>query len=182
MRNLRFWTLVGITLTAAMSRLLPHPPNFTPIGAIALFGGANFPNRRSAFAVPLGAMLLSDAVLGLVLYGWHTFSLIPFVYASFALTVCLGLWLRGQSTPATITGTCLVSSVFFYLISNFGVWLRGTLYPPTLEGLVTCYVAALPFFRNMLLADVVYSALLFGGFALAERHIPALRQEASGRA
>src|SRR5437867_7495824 len=101
--NVRFVTLVGITLAAAASRLLPHPPNFTPLFAMALFGGAYFRNRIAAFAVPLAAMLLSDLALGVIHYGTAIFPSMPFVYASFVLTVLLGWWVRRrQCSPFAI--------------------------------------------------------------------------------
>jgi len=156
---------------AAASRLLPHPPNFTPIAAIALFGGASFYDRRVAFLVPLAAMLLSDLVIG-----FHR--LMPLVYGSFALTVLLGFWLRRRRTPQTVLGVALASSAVFFAITNFGVWAMGSLYPHTLEGLIAAYVAAIPFFRNTVLGDLCYASVLFGGFALLERPFPVLREAA----
>lgn len=174
--NVRFFALVGITLTAAAARLLPHPPNVTPITALALFGGAHFANKKAAFLVPLAALLLSDLALGLVRYGAAIFAAMPYDYGSFALTVCLGLLLRRRRSPLTIGGATLASSVLFYIISDFGFWLRWDFYPKTLEGLVRCYVAAIPFLRNALAGDLACTAVLFGGFALAEKYCAALRQ------
>lgn len=177
--NLRFVTLVGITLGAAASRLLPHPPNFTPLFAMALFGGAYFGSRIVAFAVPLAAMFLSDLALGLLLYGTAIFPSMPFVYASFVLTVLLGCWVqRRQCSPVAIAGAALASSFLFFVVSNFGVWLQWHLYPKTLEGLVACYIAALPFYRNTLAGNAVFTLVLFGGFALAQRYVAALREPA----
>jgi hypothetical protein len=177
--NLRFVTLVGITLGAAASRLLPHPPNFTPLFAMALFGGAYFGSRIAAFAVPLAAMFLSDLALGILLYGTAIFPSMPFVYAGFALTVLLGCWVRRrQCSPVAIAGAALASSILFFVVSNFGVWLQWHLYPKTLEGLVACYIAALPFYRNTLAGNAVFTLVLFGGFALAQRYVAALREPA----
>lgn len=173
--TVRFWALAGITLAAAAARLLPHPPNFTPVGAMALFGGATFASRKAAFAVPLAALFLSDLVLGLVRYGAAVFVSMPFVYGSFMLTVCLGLLVRCRRSPLTIGAAALANSVLFFAVSNFGVWLQGNLYPKTLEGLAACYVAAIPFFRNTLAGDVLFTVVLFGGFALAQRYFAALR-------
>lgn len=176
MLNIRFLALAGIVLTAAMARLLPHPPNCTPIAAMALFGGASFAGRRAALFVPLLAMYLSDLVLGFFVYdfGWYHGSM-PYVYGSFALIAGLGLWLRRRRTPLRIAATALAGSVLFFLITNFGVWAGGSLYPKTAEGLIACYVAAVPFFRNTLAGDAFFTAVLFGGFALAERCCEALR-------
>ena len=176
MLSIRFWALVGIVVTAAAMRLLPHPPNFTPIAAMAFFVGAHFARRRSAFAVPLAAMFVSDLALGLIRYGSAVFSLMPFVYAGFAIMVCLGLVIRHRIGPLSVGATALAGSMFFFFITNFGVWLRGSLYPSTLDGLVACYTAAIPFFRNTLAGDAFYTALLFGGFALAQSWLPALRE------
>jgi hypothetical protein len=98
------------------------------------------------------------------------------VYASFAMTVCLGLWLRQRRRVLPIAGMTLASAVVFYLVTNFGVWASGALYVRTTAGLLQCYTAAIPFFRNMLLGDAGYVALLFGGFALAEKRFLVLRE------
>jgi hypothetical protein len=178
MYRLRFLVLVGMILAAAASRLIPHPPNFTPTGAMALFGGACFAQRRAAFVVPLAAMFLSDLAIGLLSgnlsLGLHR--LIPVVYGSFALIVCLGFWLRTRRTVGRIAVAALASSVLFFVLTNFGVWALGSWYPKTWEGLVACYAAAIPFFRNTLLGDAVYATVLFGGLALAEKGLPALRE------
>jgi hypothetical protein len=174
MSKARFFALLSITVAAAAARLIPHPPNFTPIGAMALFGGAFLQDKRAAFAVPLVAMFLSDLLLG---YGMH--ALVPFVYGSFALIVCLGLLIRHRRSPFTIGGAALAGSVLFFVLTNFGVWLVGDLYPRTVEGLITCFVAGIPFFGNTLAGDAFYAATLFGGFAFAQRYFPALREQPS---
>ena len=115
-------------------------------------------------------MLLSDLALGLVLHGTAIFLLMPYVYACFVATVCLGLWVRTRHSPMRIAAAALASSTLFYLVTNFGSWLAFPIYPQTWDGLVACYVAGLPFFRNALVGDAVCTALLFGGFALAARY------------
>ncbi|MDQ7819730.1 MAG: DUF6580 family putative transport protein [Armatimonadota bacterium] len=166
--NARVGVLLGLVLAAAASRLLPHPPNVTPVAALALFGGAHFGRLWQACAVPLGAMLLSDLVIGL-----H--ALIPFVYGSLALAVLIGIWVGRRLTPGRVAAGAVGSSVLFFLVTNFGVWAQGALYPRTADGLLAAYVAALPFFRNTVAGDLFYAAVLFGGFALLERAVPALR-------
>ena len=165
----RFVVLVCLILAAAASRLIPHPPNAASITAVALFGGAYLSDKRLAFLVPIAALFLSDLVLGL-------YSHMEVVYGSFALVVCIGLLLRRKRTPLAIGGATLASSTLFFVVTNFGVWLFGSLYPKTMEGLFVCYVAAIPFFQNTLLGDALYTVALFGGFALAERWWPALRE------
>jgi hypothetical protein len=163
--------LISMILLAAASRLIPHPPNMTSLTAVALFGGAYFSDRRLAFLVPLTALFLSDLVLGF----YHHMEV---VYVSFALIVAIGLWLQKHRTVLPIVGAALVSSVLFFVVTNFGVWVFDSLYPKTLEGLIACFVAAIPFFRNTLLGDLLYTAVLFGGFALLEQKLPVLRERA----
>ena len=169
MNKPRFLILAGIILAATATRLIPHPPNFSPIAAIALFGGAKFADKRLAFLVPLGAMLLSDLVLG-----FHR--LMPVVYGSFALTVCLGFWVRRHPRAWSIGVAALAAAVLFFVITNLGVWALGSFYAKTPAGLVACYVAAIPFFQNTLVSDLLYAGLLFGGMHGVEQHFARLRE------
>jgi hypothetical protein len=169
----RFFVVSGLILAAALMRLVPHPPNLAPIGAMAMLGGACLTDRRLAFAVPLTAMFLSDLVLG--------FSAVtPAVYLGFLGYVCLGLWLRGRRQVVPIVAASLAGAVLFFLITNFAVWLLFDLYPKTSAGLAECYVAALPFFRYTLAGDALWVTVLFGCVALAERGVPALRERPAG--
>lgn len=178
MLNPRFLVLTGMVFAGVLARLMPHPPNFTPIAATALFGGAYFASRKAAFLVPLSAMYLSDLFLGFFVYdfGWFHEQM-PFVYASFAVTVWLGMLIRHRRSPLRVGGAALTGSIVFFIVSNLGVWAVGTLYPKTVNGLLTCYVAAIPFFRNTVAGDLIFTVVLFGGFALAERRIPILREK-----
>ena len=142
----------GLIAAGAVLRGVPHPANFAPIDAMALFGGAVLPGAW-AFAVPLGAVLLSDIVLGF-------YAVWIWVYASFALIVVAGMTLRGHRTPLRIAVTALASSVLFFVITNFGEWL-GPLYPHTAAGLRSDFIAAIPFFRNTALSDLFYSLAFF---------------------
>lgn len=169
MNKIRFSVLAGMILTAAAFRILPHPPNFGPIAAIALFGGAQFADKRAAFLVPLAAMFLSDLVLGL-----H--ALIPVIYGCFVLIVCLGFWLRRQRSVGRIAVAALAGSVLFFVITNFAVWAVTGIYPKTVAGLVECYVVAIPFFKNTLAGDLFFATVLFGSLALAEWRLPRLRE------
>ncbi len=162
--------LIAGILLAAASRLMPHPPNVTPIAAMALFGGAYFANPTAAYLVPLAAMGLSDLILG-----FHR--TLPFVYGSFVLIVLIGYRLRRPRTVGSVTIAALASSVLFFLVTNLGVWVTGTLYPKSWAGLAAAYLAALPFFRNTVLGDLSYVVFLFGGFALLERYLPALGED-----
>lgn len=170
--HLRTAALLGAILLAAALRLVPHPPNFTPIGAMALFSGAYVGRRALAFAAPLAALAVSDAVLGF-------YSGIAFQYAATALAVAVGIFLLSRSRGALRIGaSALASAVLFFAVTNFGVWLGSGMYAHSLAGLAACYAAAIPFFQNSLAGDMFYTALLFGGFALAERLVPAVREGA----
>jgi hypothetical protein len=175
MNKTRFIMLASMILAAVASRLIPHPPSFTPIAAIALFGGAQFSSKRAAFLVPMVGMFLSDLVLGFS-------ALTPAVYGSFALMVCLGFLLRHQRNALQVTGATIVGAVLFFILTNLGVWAIENWYPKTTSGLADCYIAAIPFLRNMVLGNLLYSALLFGGMALAEIRFVQLREPAMGAA
>jgi hypothetical protein len=169
-----------LVLAAAFLRLAPHPQNFTPVAALALFAGAHFRSRWLAWAAPVTAMLLSDLALE-ALHGTGFHSAMPAVYASFIAVVAIGRSLRAHVRPAPVAAAAFGSSVLFFIVTNFAVWLQGTLYPPTWHGLLACYVAGIPFFGWTALADLFYSALLFGGFALAESRFASLSPAASAR-
>jgi len=171
----RLLALVLAIFAAAAMRLIPHPPNFSPIAAMALFSGAYMPRRALSFAAPFGALLLSDLFLGGFYPGMN------FVYLSFALTVLIGWAVARRKTALTIAGAAVASSILFFVLTNFGMWLFSGFYPLTWPGLVACYVAAIPFFQNTLAGDLFFTALLFGSFALAERLVPALRQRQEAR-
>jgi len=167
--KLRFFSLLGVMGAGALLRILPHPWNFTPIAAMALFGGAHFQTRRAAFAVPLGTLFLSDIVLGLYPHMWYQ-------YFCFALVVCIGWAIRNRSSAIVTMAAAVTSSVLFFVVNNFGVWWLENLYPKNWQGLMACYTAALPFFQGTFFGDLMYTALFFGAFHLAERRFPALQR------
>jgi len=173
--NKRLVMLLVLIVIAAAARLIPHPPNFAPVAAIALFGGAYLTDNRLALLLPLSAMLLSDLILG-----FHGQMIA--VYGGFMITVGIGMMLRNRLGLGPVAGAALTSSLVFFLLTNFGVWLFDGMYPVTLEGLVACYVAAIPFFQNSLAGNLFYVAVLFGGFAALERRVPELRLPISGGA
>ena len=171
----RIFAIITAIVGAAALRLVPHPPNFAPIAAMALFSGAQLGRRPVAFAAPLGAMLLSDAVIG-----FHSGML--FVYASVALIVLLGSFALSRVSVLRLTGAAIASSVLFFVVTNLGTWLLSGMYPLTAAGLAACYLAAIPFLQNTLAGDLFYAGLLFGGFALLERAVPMLRSGGEPRA
>jgi hypothetical protein len=138
---------------------------------MALFGGVYFSDKRVAFLVPFLALLLSDFLIGL-----HDTMI--YVYAGFALTVVIGFWIRQKLNVSRIAFAVIVSSLLFFVISNFGAWLSSGLYPMTTDGLMQAYIAAIPFFQNSLLGNMVFATLLFGGFALLQRNIPGMAENA----
>lgn len=172
----RIKVLTFMVLAAVASRLIPHPPNFTPIIALALFGGAYFENKKIAFVVPLAAMVISDVVLAMFT-GYTFFSSMRLViYSCFALITAMGFLLRNKVKVVNVTMTSVTASVVFFIISNFAVWLglNGHLYSLDLTGLTACYVAAIPFFNNTIFSALIYSAVLFGSFEAAKYKFPVL--------
>ncbi|HEY6268699.1 MAG TPA: DUF6580 family putative transport protein [Candidatus Acidoferrum sp.] len=169
--NLLYRTLLALVLIAlaAALRIAPHPWNFTPVGAMALFAGAALKDRRLAFLFPLLALFAGD-----IFIGFH--KLIPIVYASFLINVAIGLWLRDRRTVARISLAALLGATQFFLITNFAVWQFLSGYQHTASGLLACYIAGIPFFWSTLAGDALYAALLFGSFAFAERFLPAFRE------
>ena len=163
--------VIGVVVAAALARLVPHIPNVWPVDALALFGGAYLADRRLAFAVPLAAMMLSDTILGFDGLGTELA-----VYGCAAATVGLGIWVGRNRSVLRIGSAAIAASLLSFVVTDLAVWAFGTLYPHTFAGLVACYVAAIPFLRNILAGDLAYTALLFGGFALLERNLPQIRE------
>ncbi len=159
----------GIIIFAALMRLVPHYPNFTPVAALALYGGAHLGKRWLAFVIPLAAMFLSDLFLG-----FHNF-MIP-VYVSFLLVVLLGTLLRNNIKIATVAGGAIAGSILFFLITNFAVWAGSPFYPQTFAGLMQSYTMAIPFFHSSLLGDLFFSGVFFGGFYLVQNYYPSLKE------
>ncbi len=164
-----FFPLLALILLAAASRLLPHWPNFGPVGAMALFGAAAFARKWMAWVVPFVALYLSDVLLNNLLYGQYYDGLFlgfdAWVYGGFALTLLLGFGLlRGRSFSwLRIGGATLGGTLLFFGITNLGVWLGSAMYPPTTSGLLAAYAAGLPFLLNSLAGNVLFAGLLFGG-------------------
>ena len=173
--NVLYRTLLALAIIAlaAALRIAPHPWNFTPVGAMALFSGAIIRDRRLALLFPLLALFAGDIFIGL-----YTYKLMLIVYSSFLVSVAIGFWLRDRRTAGRIGAATLLGAVQFFLVTNFAVWATGLSYPRNTAGLVACYVAGVPFFWNTLAGDAVYAVLFFGSFALAERLFPAFREPA----
>jgi hypothetical protein len=159
---------LALTVLGALARLMPHPPNFTPVGGASLFAGARVRGWQ-AYLVPLLLMAVTDPLLS-VLYGFRAYSsLTPFVYGSFLINVWVGRRLRARERPVSIGAAAAICSLQFFLISNFAVWLCSGLYAHNAAGLAACYAAALPFLGRTLAADLLWSAALFGLHAWLSR-------------
>ena len=179
--TLRYSVITVMILLAAFSRLLPHPPNFAPIGGMALFGAAYYTRKWWAYLIPIAAMWLSDLLLNNIVYAeyfdrfvWF-YSGALFTYGAFALIVLMATFtLRNVRVPQLLF-SALGASVIFFIVSNFGVWFSTDMYPKTLAGLGACYLAGIPFFKNTVLGDLVYSAALFGLFEVSLSWFPVLR-------
>ena len=166
----RFIFIVTLIFAAAIMRLVPHWPNFTPVAALALFGGTYINRKYLAFLVPLAALFLGDIVLG-----FHEY-MVP-VYASFVLTVLLGFAIKKRTNVLTVISASIASSLLFFLITNFASWIQSPLiYDQSFAGLMTCYIAGLPFLNNGIFGDLFYSGVLFGSFYFAASRIPALQR------
>ena len=151
--------ILGLIIFAVALRLVPHPPNFSPIGAIGLFSGCYFCLKRS-WLIPIFALLISDFILGF----YNPISMMT-VYLSFAVSVIIGkIFLKNKQTPYRLGGAALVSASQFFVFTNIGVWLSGTLYQVNLAGLTECFVMAIPFYGNSLISEFFYASVLFGGY------------------
>jgi len=165
----RLW--IGMVVLAACARLLPHPWNFTPMIALALFAGSQASRTVIAAIATLAALVLSDAVLGFDSGFWY-------IYGAYLVPVLLGRLLRNRPGVGSIALSALVSSLSFFVITNFMVWAMGRLYPHTAAGLAASFVAGIPFYQNQALGDAFYTVAIFGGYALLSRAFPTVPQAA----
>ena len=173
----RFIFIVTVILFGAFMRLIPHWPNFTPIAAMALFGGAYLGRKYLAFAIPVAALLISDLIIG-----FHDTMIA--VYIAFAITVSIGLLIGKKLSTGKILGAAIISSVIFFLITNFASWLSNPMYTKDFAGLMQSYLAGLAFFNdgsygisfflNEVFGTVFYSGLFFGAFYFARMKFPVL--------
>ena len=165
--NPRFIFIFSVIIFGAIMRLIPHWPNFTPIAAMALFGSAYFERKYLAFIIPLAALFISDLLLGL--HGY-----LISVYVSFIIIAGIGLLLRNRIKIGSVLLATLVSSLLFFVVTNFAVWIGSPFYPQNFAGLIECYIAGLPFLNNGVLGDLFYNTIFFGSFYLAQLRFPVL--------
>jgi hypothetical protein len=176
----RFAFITGMILLAAFSRMIPHMQNFSPLGAIGLFGAAHFSKKWQAFFVPLAATWLSDLFINNVLYGQFNSHFVWFYggfywqYGSYLLITLIAILIfKKVNTQRVIIGA-LTSTAIFFFITNAGCWLHNPIYPQNFGGLMSCYAVGIPFLKGTLLGDLFFSAILFGSFYFAERKLPTL--------
>ncbi len=163
--NPRFIFILSVVIAGALFRLIPHWPNFTPIAAMALFGGTYFSKKYLAFLIPMAALFISDMILG-----FHSYMIA--VYLSFAVIVGFGFMLRNRVKIGSLLLASVGSSIVFFLITNFAVWIGSPFYPQNFAGLLESYTAGLPFLNNGILGDLFYNTLFFGAFYLAQQRFP----------
>ena len=180
--TLQTGALALFILLAAFSRIIPHPPNFSPLAAIGLFGAAHFAKRWQAFLLSLAAVWVSDLFINNVIYGQYSPTFTWFYdgfywqYGSYLLITGCGVRLFSKSISLPkVLGGALGAGALFFLISNFGCWLGSTIYPQNMSGLMSCYAAGLPFYSGTFLGDMCYSALLFGGYYLLQKNFSFLK-------
>lgn len=174
MTRREFVLLLLIIFLAALSRIVLHIPNFSPLTAIALFAAAHFTDKRFAILIPIVATWLSDLSLNFGVYANYPHTFIWFYpgfywqYGAYILIALAGIWIFNRGVnPLKMVGGALAGSTIFYGVSNFGVWIGSGMYPHTLAGLVQCFVKAIPFYRGTLAGDMVYTIIVFGGFYAA---------------
>jgi hypothetical protein len=161
---------LSLTVLGAIARLLPHPPNFAPVGATSLFAGARLP-RWQAYLIPIALLAITDPILS-PLRGFPPYTRYSlFTYLSFLIAVWLGRFLRNTENISRIAAITVLNSIQFFLITNFGSWLWFQAYPHTAAGLATCYLAAIPFFGWTLASDILYTGVLFGLYAWLSRTV-----------
>ncbi len=165
--NPRFLFILTVIIAGAAFRLIPHWPNFTPIAAMALFGGTYFNKKYLAFLIPMAALFISDMLLG-----FHSYMIA--VYLSFAIIVVFGMMLKNRVKIGSLLLASVSSSVLFFVITNFAVWIGSPFYPQNFAGLLESYTAGLPFLNNGVLGDLFYNTLFFGAFYLAQQRFPVL--------
>ena len=180
--NLQTGVLSIIILLAAFTRIMPHPPNFSPMAAIGLFGAAHFAKKWQAFFIPLIGIWISDLVINNYVYSSSSSNFVWFYsgfywqYISYILIIFAGLFIFNRGISLTKTfGGMISSSGIFFLVSNFGVWAGGTMYPKNFGGLITCYAAGVPFIHNTIISDVLFTTVLFGTYYLLQVEYSSLK-------
>ena len=162
-----FFFILGIILLASFSRLIPHYPNFTPVIAIAIFGGKFFNDRSLAVLLPLLILWVSDLILNNFVFNYYEsfiffYSGFFWQYLPIICITLIGRYSLDKISLLRLLGVSISSSLIFYIVSNFGVFISSSIYTKDLSGLILCYTVALPFFYGTLSSTVIYTFSLFG--------------------
>lgn len=188
--NIRFIVLIVLTMLVGFFRVFSHKmnlgamANFTPIGAMAIFGGAYFRNYTKAYLFPIVTLFLSDIILMQVFYSEHASGLLYkgwyWTYLAFSLMVLIGRFIKKINVKSFLI-SAISAALIHWVIADLGVWLGGGTnmvtglpYTRDINGLINCYVLAIPYMKNMLLGNLIYGAILFGSFELAQHRFPIL--------
>ena len=170
--NKKIILILSLLIIGVVGRLIPHPPNVTPIIAIALLAAHAFKNKWIAILIPLTGMWISDLIINNYLYAGYYDKFVFFsngslwIYGAILLAVLIGKVLIRNIKLSTVFLSSFSASFFFFIITNFGVWLSNMMYPKSLLGLIECYTLAIPFFGNALIGDLIYSVALFTSYSL----------------
>jgi len=181
--NLRFGTITALILLAAFSRIVPHMPNFSPLGAMGLLGVTHFQRKWQSFLIVVAAVWLSDLFINNVIYAkyYSTFtwfySVFYWIYATYLLIVLAGIVILKKITVMRIIAASLAATTIFFLVTNFICWPGSSPYSHDFSGMMICYAAGIPFLKETFSGDLSYSGILFGGVALAQRQWPALKMK-----
>ena len=172
--NMNFNYLVILAILIALGvagRLLPHPPNFTPMAAIALFAGFIFLKRYIAVIAVVVTMLLTDYfAFGYLSAEWFASKSMWVVYLALLFPIVFKNFLQKKLGLFRVAGAALASSTVFFIATNFSVWAFSPMYEKTLEGLVLCYTMAIPFFQNTIAGDLIWSGVIFGTYLLLRNY------------
>lgn len=163
---------------AALSRMFPHMHNFSPLGAISLFGAAYFTRKWQAIIIPLAATWLSDLFLNNFVYAnsgssvnWFYYQGFYWQYIAYLLITFAGFFIFKKINVNTVLAGALCSTFIFFIVSNFGAWASTNLYTHTFEGLLSCYIAAIPFIKGTIMSDLLYTSILFGSFYFLQKKV-----------
>jgi hypothetical protein len=181
MNKKRFLVLSGFIFIAALSRIVPHPYNFAPLGAMSLFGAAYFTNKKLSFLLPLAAFFVSDLLVNNILFASYYDGFVLFtpgfywMYGSVALIVVAGIFILKKVNLKNVIAGSLTASIIFFVVTNFGAWLGSPIYPQSLSGLLMSYSAGIPFFHYTIAGDLIYSGVMFGAFEYVRQKVPELQ-------
>lgn len=146
----KFFYLIFFSLILAFFRLIPHPPNFTPILATAIVAPLLIKDRLVGVALPISAMFLSDVIIG-----FH-----PYQFVIYLTILSIGFFAPMKKNYIALGSTAVLASCWFFITTNFAVWIIWEYYPKNFQGLITCYTLAIPFFKNTLISTILFTALL----------------------